>query len=1044
MRPLVVVYQEIAQPQATPAAPDLNSVVVAPCYAIKDYPEDANETLLSQSYGSLDAPAGGVDQYTPPTAGTDALTLASYPGNPAGAIVDKPSVRLTLRFPRVSIGATYAGCGTVFGASATTYNTTGNENLVNVSGANFVTAGVLPGDKVILTDGSSVTVTRVVRSVGEPDSNGVPTANDSFRLTENLPATGWTFGTAEIRIERALATQEFVDPTNTYVTFPEATTDKMVLKGGVTLNVSVNGTLVAKPLSYATMYVSYRSLRQDLTAVGSLTNADRRTSNGIGYFTAIGKIDARNPLAVAMDIALQCSGASPVYYYAVASDDANGHAIARDAMSSRRDLYCFAVMTQDTNILAGYNTEWTNLASPEYALTQGVPQLFRCVIGNMPRPQASTVSPSSIIGEAQQQSSSTTGAYRTMNLAGSPTISLAQVLPGDLLVIGLTPGTGQWASRRGSHKVSHVNTSGQLEIEPGSSRWNNTTGDSTGAIEVMITSPNGTVKLKRVGYVEFLETGNGVRVETLLPTVSGGPYRVRFVDTGAVVPTLAVVGFDITVNFDAGVTTRQAIVDAINASSLTNTVVTASLVGTDGAVAAAVAYTSLLPGRVYRDSLNSGADGIKVTLRNSPTSPTIEYNNTGSLLVTVVGNAITVDYQSGATTLAQIITAINASPAASELVLASQLGASVVTGTGLDTLGLQQINQVDSTYVNGSVLVNDDLYLRISDSTAQFITQGVRVGDILEIPVNPNDYSPSAFAGRVLSYVVSQIVSENLLLVQNLGDDSAATAKELPHGYARDIAGLLIDNSPSGSPAAAQNYRVRRSLTLDEQVLAMITIAASFGSSRTVITYPDEVTVADLKDGSLPRTTPTVRSPAGRQKGYYLGAQIAGAVAGLPPQHGLTNLGLPGLTELHGSSGYFRENQLSTLSDGGVWVVLQRVPNELPFCLHQLTTAPGTLQGGEFSIVKNIDFVSIFLQRSLERFIGQYNVLPETLDDILQSMNAVTTDLTTRKVAKIGPPLLSGEVKRVAQVPNFASRVEAYFQGKVPSPLNNIDLRVIF
>lgn len=1045
MRPLVLVYQEIAQPQATPSAPDLNSVIVAPCYVIKDYPEDANETLLTQTYGEKEQPAGGSGQYVPPASGTDALTLSSYPGNSPGALLDKTSVRLTLRFPRVAMGATYAGCGTVYGTSATTYNTTGNENLVDVTGADFVAAGVKAGDRVILTDSASVTVLRVVRSVGEPDSSGTPTNAERLRLTENLPSSGWTFGATEIRIERVLDTQLFVDPTNAYVTFPEANTDKMVLKGGITLNVTVGSTVVAKPLSYAEVYVSYRALRQDLTSVVSVTDADRRTSGGIASILNIGKIDARNPAAVALSVALQCSGGAPVYFFGVQTDDVNGHAIAREAMSSRRDLYCFAVMTQDVNIIGGYKAEWDNLASPTYALDNGVPQLFRTVIGNMELPKATTIAPNSIVGEAQQQTSSGTGLYRTLTFAGSPTISLVQVLPGDTLTIGLTPGTGQWASRRGVHRVSHVNSSLQIELEPGTSRWNNSTGDSAGGIEAMIVSPNGTVKFKRVGFVEMLESSNGIRVETLAPTTTGGPYRLRLVDTGSVVPTVGIVGFDITVGFDAGVTTRQAIVDALNASAVSNTVVEASLVGSDGAVAAAVPFTSLLTYYVQRDSIDTGSDGIRVRLRNGVTSPTIEYNDTGSgPTVSVTGNAITVSYDAGTSTLTQIVNAINADPDASALVIASLLASSITSTAALDALGLQTISQIDQTYINGAVAVNDDLYLRLSDSTAQFITLGVRVGDVIEIPVNPNDYAPTAFSGRLLSYRVAQLISENLLLVENLGDDTPSVAKELPHGYARDIPDLLIDNNPAGSPAAAQNYRIRRTLTKDEQILAMIATAASFNSSRTVLTFPDEVTVTDLKDGSLPRTSATVLTPAGRQKGYYLGAQVAGAVAGLPPQHGLTLLGLPGLDAVHNSSNFFRENQLALLSDGGVWVVLQPTPGTLPYCMHQLTTNPTTLQGGEFSMVKNIDFVSIFLQRNLEGFLGQYNVLPETIDDILQSINAVTSDLTSRKVAKIGPPLLSGEVTKIQEVTGFSSRIEAFFKGKIPSPLNNIDLRVIF
>jgi hypothetical protein len=1045
-RPLVIVYQEIAQPQAVPVAPDLNSVIIAPCYVIKDYPEDAAETLLAQTYGLRDQPADGDAQYTPPTTGTDALTLTSYPGNAAGALPDKRSVILTLRFPRIAMGATYPGCGTVYGTGATTFSTTGNENKVTVTGADFVAAGVQAGDAIVLTDAADATIVRVVRSVGEPDSSGNSTDETSLRLTENVPSSGWTVGSAEIRIERVLNTRTFSDASNTFVTFPESNTDKMVLKGGVTLGVTVNGAIVQKPLSYAEVYVSYRALRQDLTEVESITNANRRSSGGIASFTNIGKIDARNPLAVACDIALQNSGAAPIYFYAVASNDANGHAIARDLMSSRRDLYCFGVMTQDTNIVAGYRTEWENLASPSYALENGVPQLFRMVIANIALPEETAVTESSIIGEAQIQTGSGVQQYRTITFAGSGPPDLSEVLPGDTLTIGLTPGTGQWASRRGIHRVSHVNTATELEIEPGTSRWNSSAGDSSGAAEVLIVAPNGTVKFKRVGYANLMEGDNGIHVETLVPTVTGGPFRIALTNTGATVPTVTVVGFDITVGINVGVTTKSAVVAAINADLLAKTIVVASLIATDGAVATAVPPTSLMVGRTYRQSLSAGSDGVRVDLRNATTGVTIEYNNaSGVITVGVVGTVITVTYESTVATNTAIAAAINANTDARALVYATIVGsAAVAMGAGLDTLGALGVTQLDVTYSELVVAENDDLYLRLSDTTAQFISQGVRVGDILEVPVNPNDYTPNAFDGRFVAFVVSQIISENQLLVQNLGDDTAAVSRELPHGYARDIPGLLIDNNPAGTPAAAQNYRIRRKLTKDEQILGMIATATSFGSSRTVLTYPDQVQVAGLKDGSLSRATPTVLSAAAAQPGYYIAAQVAGAIAGLPAQHGLTYLGLAGISKLFHSSGYFREEQLAKLSDGGIFVMLQRVAGELPFCMHQLTTDPSTLQSGELSIVKNIDFVSVFLLTTLESFLGRYNVLPETLDDILQSINTVTADLKSRKVARIGPPLISGEVTKLQADPNFADRVAAYFKGTIPAPLNNIDLRVIF
>lgn len=1050
-RPLVLVFQEIAQPQATPVVPDLNSIIVGPAYVLKDYPDDADEILLSSTYGQLNQP----NPYAPPVSGADAVTVTSYPGNSPGAIVDKSSVLVTLKFPRVGMGATYSGAGSVFSPNCETFSTVGNENKVTLVGGvttSFVAAGIRAGDSVILTSSlGTQTAIRTVLSVGEPDSTGVVTDANTLRLTANLPIAGvlpeeWTYNvTGELRIERVLDTQLLVDD-GTFVTFPEPNTDKMVLKGGVTLGVQVGTATVQKPLSYSELYLGYRALRQDLQTIDSVTSGDIRIDGAITSFTNIGRVDARNPLAAACFVALQNAGQAPIYFFGLPSNNLAGHLVAREVAASRRDMYCFAPLTQDLNVLAAYKFEWENLASPTYALTNGVPQLFRIVLGNVQLPQATTIVQPSILGEAQIQVGSGTTKRRTLTFAGSPLIDLSQVLPGDSLTIGLVPSSGQWSSRRGQHLVSHVNTSLNVEVEPGRSAWNDTTADVAGALECRVVSPTGTVKFSRLGFVDFVVTSpNGLHIESLLPTTVGGPYRVQLLDTGAVPPTVTIAGFDITVNIDAAVTTTQQVMDAINSDPTASTIVVASLIGVSVAIPTSIPFTSLLVDFRYRDSIDSGADGIRVRLRNIVAGVTIEYNNTGAgPTVAVVGPAITVDYDDGVTMLDAIVAAINASAAASALVVATRFGANIVSTAGLDALGLQTVDVVDQTYINATVTTNDELYIRLSDTTAKFITDAVRVGDIVEIPVNPNNYTPTAFSGQLISYVVAQIVSETQLLVQNLGDDKAASATELPHGYARDIAGLLIDNSPAGSPAAAQNYRIRRLLSKDEQVLSLIASAQSLRSKRATLTFPDIVKVADLKDGSLPRTDPAILTEAGNQAGWYIEAQVAGALAGLPPQHGLTNLGLVGITRIYNSSGYFSEAQLSRLSDGGLFVMHQRTETELPFCIHQLTTDPSTIETGELSVVKNIDFVSVFLQTSLEGFLGQYNVLPETLDDILQAMNTATADLMNRSVARIGPPLLSGEVTRLLVDPNSADRVQIFFKGSVPKPLNEIDLHVIF
>jgi hypothetical protein len=1067
-RPLVLVFQDIQVTPAEPAVPDLNTVLVGPAYVIKDYPDDSSEILLTSTYGQLEQPSAGVSQYTPPITGADAIIVGSYPGNVAGAVVDHASVRAFLRTPRVIIGSTYlsSGIAPVLATNVTTVNTAGNENKVTFTGGvpNLVTAGVRAGDRIVITDSTGTkTLAATISSVGEPDPSGIPTDVATLRLTLNVnTVSGWTFDAlGEARIERTLVTQELLDPT--FLVFPDPTSDRLLIKGGIKLPVVLTGTTVTQlSISFAEVYLAYRALRQDLTSVDSVVQDDLViASNGIASFTSIGRIDARNPLAAAMFVALQNAGAAPVYFFGTQSNDAAGHLAARATMDTRRDLYAFIPLTSDTNVLAGYKVEWDQLADPSFALSQGVPQKFRIVVGNTVLPTATSVAPDSITGVTQQPSTPTaTGRRRTLSFSGTPAIDVSQVLAGDVVTVGLVPGTGTWSTRRGTHQVGHVNKSTDVpnpgdfptvELLPGTSAWNDAAGDVTpvgreGGVELLIKSPSGTVKVSRLGrrvLFALPSLANGVQYDMRAPTVAGGPFRIQYSNTGLAPVSVSISGFDVTVGINPGTTTLQQIIDAVNVHPVVSGILTATLVGVSVAQPSAVPFTAIQISFVYRDTTSAG-NGIRLTLRNVSTVVpyTITYvNAAGPILITVVGPVITVTFDPAVELFSTVIAAINAHATAGPIVEARLIGVDVLAA-GIAG-GPTSIDQVDNAYCAATVINNDDLFLWLNDTNALFLTNGVRVGDILEIPIDPNDYTAPAFSGRLLSFPVAQVISEQRVAVANLGDDSPAASNELPHYFLRDIAGRFMDNDPAGFPAAAVRYRIRRNLTKDEQATQLIAVAQSFKSKRVTICYPDQAIVADLKDGSLPRVDPAVRADAGRQSGVMLASAVGGALAGLPAQHGLTNLGFAGITTIFNSSGYFREQQLTRISDGGLFVFHQRVPTELPFCIHQLTTDPSALETGELSVVKNVDFVSLAFQLIIEPFLGQYNALPETLNEISRAITDEAERLKARKLARVGAPLLEGEITIIRFVSSTADRAEVFFRGRVPRPLNGVDFHII-
>lgn len=1068
-RPLVTVFQELAQPSVEPDVPDLNSVLVGPAMVIKDFPDDAADIELAANYGREDAPAAGPDQYQPPASTDDALLIGAFPGNAPGARVLPDSVRIVLKLPRVILGTTYAISGVPsLGSAAEVFSAIGAENLVTFAGVGSLTAlGVAPGDTLVMTSSNPVgvgagpqTVVRTVLSVGEPNVSGVPTDLTSLRVSQNLPPTGTgadeflVSSAVEVRIERRLPTQAYT-PGPDGAGFFDAGSDRYTIRGGAALQVSIGGSNVARVVAHAGVYLAYVAHRQDLIEPVAVSNGDRRTdAQGRAYFPQLGLIDARNPLGVGMHVALQNAGSAVVYAMGVPTNDINGHAEARAVVDSRTSFHTFAPLVEDLQVIGGYAVEWKTLADPAIAERDGVPQKFRCVLGSTPLASTRVVGEASITGIAEAPAGSSTGLCRTLTLRSSTAPDITSVQPGDRLVIGLVTPTGTWTSRRGVHTVSHVNKGGQnipevsdeatVEIVPGTSRWDDATPEATtAATEVRIVSPTGGIKYERLAKRVLMVTATqGLSVTMREPTTVGGPYRLAVVENGSPTVTVSISGFDVTLGCTLVSATTSDLAVAINAHPVLKTLMEATLFGTSVAVGVSIPFSSIHVAYLEENYAQAGT-GIHVELRNYLTNVRVAFSNAGAggsgAVVTVAGNDVTVTYEDTVSTLAHIVTALNDHAVARTLLIASRIGGDA-TATLMGALTI--VNDAIKSWTNAAIAANDDLYLRLYDANARFLSSGARVGDVIEIPVDPNDYSPAAFEGRLLAYRIAQVISENRVGVQNLGDDTGSAANELPHLYLRDFRARRVDNETASTPSAI-HYRVTRALDKDEQVRAKIAEAQSLATKRAVLCFPDLVDVADLKDGSLPRAVATVRAPARSMPGWVIACQVAGALAALPVHHGLTNLGFAGVSKIYHSSGYFRERQLTMLSNGGLFVMHQPEPTALPYCIHQLTTDVSALETGELSVVRNVDFLSIYYQQILGGFIGPYNVLPETLIEMQTACDAGSQRLMARSVGKIGAPLLSAEITTIRVSTVNADRVYMVMTANIPRPLNGVEFHLV-
>ena len=380
---------------------------------------------------------------------------------------------------------------------------------------------------------------------------------------------------------------------------------------------------------------------------------------------------------------------------------------------------------------------------------------------------------------------------------------------------------------------------------------------------------------------------------------------------------------------------------------------------------------------------------------------------------------------------------------------------SALVKSGTNTVGVTRNSAPVITPVTGVVVsaaASAPLFLDLYDPNGTFIHDGIIPGDYIEIPHNcvvtgvaPNIVVPADFTAAD-RYEIAAVVSNQRLRISQAGSipntsgDTSLLANELPHNYSRYIADTLITLDTT-----KLSYRVTRTLDLSGQATALVAIPTSLANRRAVICWPDQVTVAGLVDGSLPRasTAPGTPVAAGLQPGFYLAAAVGGMTAALPSHQGFTNLSINGISEIFNSNRLFTDTNLTQISNSGWFVFAQDVASALPYCVHQLTTDVSTLEFSEFSMVKNMDYVAIFFSDIVNTFIGPWNVNPETLGFMGTAVNTGITSLKLQKYPKIGARIISAAISQLAQSTLSKDRVECYIECDFPAPLNTVGLHIV-
>lgn len=305
------------------------------------------------------------------------------------------------------------------------------------------------------------------------------------------------------------------------------------------------------------------------------------------------------------------------------------------------------------------------------------------------------------------------------------------------------------------------------------------------------------------------------------------------------------------------------------------------------------------------------------------------------------------------------------------------------------------IGQYTSSLVNANggnntiTLVNGNYVLTASNAT--FISDGVSPGDTVNITAGTGTPSP------IGTVQVLNVISNQQLQVAALGT------------------------------ATAVSYYVSRNLSNTQRAANVAAISTTFGSNRLCHVQPDTVFV-------------NINNVNVQLPGYYLGCAVAGLVAGFPAQQGFTNIGIAGISSLANSNFTFTTAQLNTMAGAGTCLFVQEVPGGIPYCRHELMTDMAVYYYREMQAVKNWDFISYYFKNILSPFIGKWNITPETLTIIRQTIDAGANLLMSQKLPRIGAPLLGYTIATLAQDATNVDQVDCNLSIQIPTVLNYLNV----
>lgn len=289
---------------------------------------------------------------------------------------------------------------------------------------------------------------------------------------------------------------------------------------------------------------------------------------------------------------------------------------------------------------------------------------------------------------------------------------------------------------------------------------------------------------------------------------------------------------------------------------------------------------------------------------------------------------------------------------------------------------------------------NQYTLMTVPAANVNFITNGVRAGDVVR-----TSYASDGFDGvSYASYVIDAVLSQD---------------------------SVRLRTGPTVAISTAQRIEVWRNRTATEEAAAIAVEASSYATSEVRYVWPDRISSGGLE-----------------MDGYFACASLAGLRSAVQPQKGLTRTAVPGFDDTSRSQGKFNRDQLDLMAGNGVWILTQNAGSGVVYTRHGVTTAPyADIAQREESCKSNVDELSFSLFAALDPYIGISNVTP-TLLDVLSTVVGIwlRQKISNGTSSEVGSQLIStSTITQLRQHLTLKDRIYIGIAAVIPSPSNNIE-----